>query len=461
MSRFDLIVIGAGPGGYVAAIRGAQLGLRVASIEKEKKLGGTCLRIGCIPSKELLESSELYAAARDSFRSRGVELDGARFDLAKIQGNKDKTVDTLARGIDGLYKKHGITRYHGAAHVPAPGRVIVSGDDDEVELLAQHIVLATGSVPAGLAGIEFDGELVVTSTEALAWREVPERMVVIGAGAIGLELGSVWNRLGSKVVVLEFLDRILTGFDREIADEAQKILAAQGLDFHLSTRVTAVQRDGKSAVVETAAGERYPADRVLVSVGRVPATKSLGLTELEVALDRNGRIEIDDRFRTNVAGLYAIGDLVRGPMLAHKAEEEGIACVERIVTGHGHVNYDAIPGIVYTQPEVAMVGRTEEELREAGVPYRQGSFPFVANARARILGHPEGRVKVLAHAETDRVLGVHIVGARAGDVIAEAVTAIEFGASSEDIARTCHAHPTLAEGLKEAALGVDGRSIHI
>jgi dihydrolipoamide dehydrogenase len=460
--RHDLVVIGAGPGGYVAAIRAAQLGLDVACVEKEKALGGTCLRIGCIPSKALLESSELFHETRSTFAAHGIVAKGVELDLAAMMKRKDGIVGDLTRGVAGLLAKNKVTRYEGTGRVAAPGRVVVtSASGEAVELTAKHIVIATGSVSAGLRGVEIDGERVATSTEALSWSAVPEHLVVIGAGAIGLELGSVWRRLGAKVTVLEYLDHILPANDAEIAKEAQRALAKQGLTFRLGAKVTGARADGGGAVVESEGAEPLRCDRVLVSVGRKPNTEGLGLAELGLELDSKGRIPVDAHFRTKIEGVYAIGDVIAGPMLAHKAEDEGVACVERIVTGYGHVNYDAIPNIVYTSPEVAGVGKTEEELAAANVPFRKGSFPFLANGRAKALGHTAGRVKILAHAETDRILGVHIVGPRAGDLIAEAAAAIEFGASAEDLARTCHAHPTLSEAVREAALAVGGRAIHI
>jgi dihydrolipoamide dehydrogenase len=462
MTRHDLLVIGAGPGGYVAAIRAAQLGLEVACVEKVAALGGTCLRIGCIPSKALLESSELYHEASGPFARHGIVVEALKLDLAAMLKRKDDVVSQLTRGVDGLFKKNKVRRYLGHARFLEPGKVEVLGEDGASETVeAKHVVIATGSVSATLRGVEVDGDRIGTSTEALSWPAVPKHLVVIGAGAIGLELGSVWRRLGAQVTVLEYLDRILPGSDGEIAAEMKKHLEKQGLKFRLSTRVTAARRDGDGAVVECEGSEPSRCDRVLVSVGRKPNTENLGLDRIGLALDEKGRIPVDDHFQTAVEGVYAIGDVIRGPMLAHKAEDEGVACVERIATGWGHVNYDAIPNIVYTSPEVAGVGKTEEELKSAGIPYRKGAFPYLANGRAKALGHTEGRVKILAHAETDRILGVHVVGVRAGDLIAEAAVAIEFGASSEDLARTCHAHPTLSEAMREAALAVANRSIHV
>ncbi|MDQ2643620.1 MAG: dihydrolipoyl dehydrogenase [Myxococcota bacterium] len=458
--QHDLIVIGAGPGGYVAAIRAAQLGLNVACIEKEPALGGTCLRVGCIPSKALLESSERYHETKHGLEDFGVRVQGVELDLARMLKKKDSVVSALTGGVGYLFKKHHVTRYAGHGRIVGKGRVQVEGEKPE-ELSAPHILIATGSKPAALRGVTFDGDRIGASTEGLSFPEVPGHLVVIGAGYIGLELGSVWNRLGSKVTVVEYLDRILPGMDSEIAEEAEKIFEKQGLEIRLDTGVTGARVEGNQVVVELGSKDPLRCDRLLVAVGRVPLTDNLGLESVGIELDPRGRIPIDDAFRTYVPGIYAIGDVVRGPMLAHKASEEGVACVEQIVTGYGHVNYDAIPGIVYTHPEVASVGKTEDELVEKKIPYKKGVFPFSANGRARALGDIQGRVKMLAHAETDRLLGVHIIGPRAGDLIAEAAVALEFGASAEDIARSTHAHPTLAEALKEAALGVADRAIHI
>ena len=460
MKKHDLIVIGGGPGGYVAAIRAAQLGLDVACIESEEALGGTCVRVGCIPSKALLEASERYHEAGHSLADFGIKVSGVELDLQRMLARKTKVVDALTGGVAFLFKKNKVTRYLGHGRIVGHGRVNVEGAAPE-ELQAKHVLIATGSSVAPLRGVEFDGDRVGTSTEALSYPEVPKHLVVIGAGYIGLELGSVWNRLGAKVTVLEYLERILPGMDSDIAEEAERIFTRQGIEFRLGSKVTAAKREGDTARVSIEGQPDIVCDRVLVSVGRVPNTTGLGLDTVGIELDPRGRVPIDDHFRTYVAGFYAIGDVVRGPMLAHKAEEEGIACVEHIVTGYGHVNYDAIPGVVYTHPEIASVGKTEDELKAQNVPYRKGVFPFVANGRARALGATEGRVKILAHETTDRVLGVHIIGAHAGDLIAEAVAAIEFGATSEDIARTSHAHPTLSEIVKEAAFAVAGRAIHV
>ncbi len=457
--KHDLVVIGAGPGGYVAAIRAAQLGLDAACVEKEAALGGTCLRVGCIPSKALLESSERYEEAARGLAEHGVLAGRVELDLAAMLRRKERIVAELCDGVAGLFKKNKVTRYRGRARLDGRGRVVVEGQDEAV-LAARHVVIATGSTAADLPGVQLDGERIGDSTAALSYAEVPRRLIVIGAGYIGLELGSVWRRLGSEVTVVEFLDRILPGMDAEIAREALKLLKRQGIEFRLKARVRGARVAGAEAVVEVEGGEPLRADRVLVAVGRRPSTQGLGLESAGIELDEHGRIPVDDRFATAAPDVYAIGDVIRGPMLAHKAEEEGVACVEGIVTGHGHVDYDAIPGVVYTEPEIAAVGRTEEELKSAGRRFRKGVFHFRANSRARALGRIDGRVKILADAATDRVLGVHVIGPRAGDLIAEAAVAMAFGASSEDIARACHAHPTLAEAVKEAALAVDGRAIH-
>lgn len=459
MPEHDLIVIGAGPGGYVAAIRAAQLGKNVACVEMEKQLGGTCLRVGCIHSKALLESSHLYEAASD-LAERGVVVDKVQLDLAAMMKHKSRVVQTLCGGIEALFKKNKVTRYVGRARLDGPGKVIVEGTGKTEELAAKHILIATGSTPATLPGIELDGERVVSSTEALSFGEVPGHLVVIGAGYIGLEMGTVWRRLGSEVTVLEYLDRILPGMDGETAADALKIFKKQGLNFQLGCKVTGVKVTKKHCEVSIEGKDAIKCDRVLVAVGRKPNTEGLGLETCEIQPNPRGFIPVGTHFETTAEGVFAIGDVIGGAMLAHKAEEEGIACVEQLYAGWGHVNYDTIPGVVYTEPEVATVGKTEEALQEAGVAYRKGVFPFLANGRARASGTVDGRVKMLADKQTDRVLGVHIIGPHAGELIAECATAMEFGASSEDIARCCHAHPTLAEAVKEAALAVDGRAIH-
>ena len=410
MPKHDVVVIGAGPGGYVAAIRAAQLGFNVACVDKNEQLGGTCLRVGCIPSKALLESSEKYHEL-ESLKKHGIEVSKVKLDLAAMMARKDAVVKANTDGINFLFKKNKITRYQGTGEIVAQGKVVVHGDTD-TELEATHIIIATGSSVSSLKGIELDHQIIGTSTEALRYEKVPEHLIVIGAGVIGLELGSVWKRLGAKVTVLEYLPRILPGMDDEIAKEAQKIFSKQGLEFKLGAKVTSAKVKGKKAIVEVEGQEALEADRVLVAVGRKPNTEGLGLEHVAVNLDERGRIVIDDHFKTNIPGIYAIGDVVRGAMLAHKAEEEGIACVEMIKTGHGHIDYNTIPGVVYTEPEIASVGKTEEELKAAGVEYRKGIFPYMANGRARAIEHTDGKVKILADAKTDRILGVHIIGAR-------------------------------------------------
>lgn len=457
---YDLIVIGGGPGGYVASIRAAQLGLSVACVEKEPVLGGTCLRVGCIPSKALLESSHHYETARRHFADHGIRVGEVEVDLPAMLKRKERIVAGLAAGVNGLLKKNKIARHTGIGRIAGEGKVVVSNLDDETVLRARHVVVATGSRSAPLRGVRLDGDRVGTSTEALSFPEVPEHLIVIGAGIIGLELGSVWLRLGAKVTVLEYLDRILPGTDGEIAIEAKKIFEKQGFEFRLGAKVTSAEAKDCSCVVEAEDMAPMDCDRVLLAVGRVPNTAGLGLENVGIELDERGRIPVDALFRTSARGVYAIGDVVPGPMLAHKAEEDGVACVEGIVTGHGHVDYSLVPGVCYTNPEIGAVGRTEEELLDGGVDYRKGVFHFRANGRAHSMGQSDGRVKVLADAKTDRVLGVHIIGPHAGDLIAEAAAGMAFGASSEDLARLCHAHPTLAEVLKEAALAVDGRAIH-
>ena len=459
MKSFDLVVIGAGPGGYVAAIRAAQLGLSVACIEKERPLGGTCLRVGCIPSKALLESSEMFERAGHEFRDRGVVASGLQLDLDKMLEHKNQTVKTLTGGIDALFKKNKVTRFFGTGTITGAGTVEVQGKDEE-ELSAKHILIATGSVPATIPALDVDDPRVGDSTSALEYDSVPKHLVVVGGGYIGLELGTVWRRLGAKVTVVEFLDRLMPGMDSEIAAAAQKIFEKQGLEFRLSSKVTGLKLNRRTVDVEVNDSDTIRCDRVLVSIGRRPNTAGLGLESVGVEVDQRGFVPVNDHFQTTAQGVYAIGDVIGGAMLAHKAEEEGIACVEQIASGYGHVNYDAVPAVVYTHPEIATVGFTEDALQESGRKYNKGTFPFLANGRARAMSDTEGMVKVLADAETDRVLGVHIIGPRAGDLIAEAVAAIEFGASSEDIARVCHAHPTLAEAVKEAALATSKRAIH-
>lgn len=455
----DLVVIGAGPGGYVAAIRAAQLGLNVACVEKDSALGGTCLRIGCIPSKALLESSHLYHMTKHDLSLHGINVEGATFDLAAMLKRKDKIVGELTKGVEFLFKKNKITRYRGTAKFDGPGKIKVEGDSP-AELTAKNVIIASGSKPFILPGIEMDGANIGTSTEALSYDKVPEHLVIIGGGVIGLELGSVWKRLGARVTVLEYLDRLMAGFDSEIAADAKKVFEKQGMEIRLKTRVTGAKFDGMQCVVTCEGAEPIVCDKVLVCVGRVPWTDELNLESIGLELDSKKRVPVDEHLRTKVDGVFAIGDCIIGPMLAHKAEEEGVAVAEYIVKGYGHVNYDAIPSVVYTEPEIASVGKSEDDLKAAGVEYKKGQFPFSINGRAKALAQTDGYVKILADAKTDRVLGIHIIGPRAGDLIAEAATAIEFGASAEDIARTSHAHPTLAEVIKEAAFAVDGRAIH-
>ncbi len=466
-SNYDLVVIGGGPGGYVAAIRAAQLGLRVACVEMRGTLGGTCLNVGCIPSKSLLHASEAFDNAANHLEKIGVKTKGVTLDLKAMMAAKDTTVGELTQGIEYLFKKNSIDYVSGRGRITGPNSVAVSdGKDGEQTLDAKNILIATGSEPASLPGIDIDEKQIVSSTGALSLGKVPKHLVVIGAGVIGLELGSVWRRLGAEVTVIEFLDRITPEMDGEVAKTLGRILKKQGLKIKLSTKVTAAVA-GKSGVTLTAESlkkgktEEIEADVVLLSVGRKPYTEGLGLEEAGVKLDNHGRVVTDDNFRTNVPSICAIGDVIAGPMLAHKAEEEGVACAEIIAGQSGHVNYGVIPGVIYTHPEVAAVGATEEQLKDEGVDYTVGKFPFAANARAKIASGGEGFVKILADSTTDRVLGVHIVGADAGNMIGEAVLAMEYGASAEDIARTCHAHPTEMEALKEAALDVDERALHI
>jgi dihydrolipoamide dehydrogenase len=461
MQEHDLIVIGAGPGGYIAAIRAAQLGMNVACIDENEQLGGTCLRVGCIPSKALLESSELYYQARHSLAAHGVQVKSVGLDLAVMLRRKEQIVESLTRGVKSLLKKNHITHYQGRGRLDGPRRVVVTNNSHTTELTAPHVLIATGSRSASLRGVELDGQRVVTSTEALSFSEVPKHLVVIGGGYIGLEMSSVWSRLGAKVTVLEALDRILTGIDAEIASKTHKLLEKQGLEIRLKSRVKSAKAKGKTVRVELEEGPPIDCDRLLLAVGRVANTDDLGLDTVGVATDRRGVIQVDENYATSAKGVYAIGDCVPGPMLAHKASEEGVACVEKIAGRHAHVNYDAIPAVVYIHPEVATVGKTEEQLQEAGIEYNKGAFPFLANGRAKTLGETEGLVKILADKKTDRVLGVHILGPRAGDLIHEAAAAMEFGASSEDIVHVCHAHPTLAESVHEAALAVSGRTLNL
>src|SRR5690349_980306 len=463
---YDLIVIGTGPGGYVCAIRAAQLGLKTAVVEKRATYGGTCLNVGCIPSKALLHASERFEEAGHSFGTMGIKVGSPAVDLAAMMKFKDAGVEGNVKGVDFLLKKNKIEAVHGTGRIVAPGRIEVKGNGSAQTLTTRNIVIATGSDVARLKGIDIDEQRIVSSDAAIALPKVPERLLVIGAGVIGLELGSVWRRLGAQVTVVEFLDRILPGIDLEVAKQFQRILQKQGITFRLASKVTGVDGSGPKlkARVEPAAGgaaDTLEADVVLVAVGRVPYTDGLGLADIGVRTDNRGRVIVDDRYQTNVPGIYAIGDVIAGPMLAHKAEDEGVAVAEILAGQAGHVNYEVIPNVVYTSPEIASVGKTEEELKQGGISYKTGKFPFSANSRARINLAPDGFVKILADARTDRVLGVHILGADAGNMIAEAAVAMELGAAAEDIARTCHPHPTLTEAVREAALAVDKRAINM
>ena len=467
MPSYDLIVIGTGPGGYVCAIRAAQLGMKVAVVEKDKTFGGTCLNVGCIPSKAMLHASELFDEAGHAFAKMGIKVGTPTLDLAAMLKFKDEGVDGNVKGVAYLFKKNKIDAHIGVGRIAAPGKVEVKAADGTTTTIeAKAIVIATGSDVARLKGITIDEKRIVSSTGALSLAKVPQRLLVVGAGVIGLELGSVWRRLGAEVTVVEFLDRILPGIDNEVARQFQRILEKQGIVFKLASKVAAIDSSGAvlKASVEPAAGgaaQQIEADVALIAIGRVPYTAGLGLEAIGVKLDNRGRVPVDGRFATAVPGIYAIGDVIAGPMLAHKAEDEGVAVAEIIAGKAGHVNYDVIPNVIYTSPEVASVGKTEEELKAANIAYNVGKFPFTANGRAKANQQTEGFVKILADAKTDRVLGVHIVCSDAGNMIAEAAVAMEFGAAAEDIARTCHAHPTLPEAVKEAALAVDKRAIHM
>jgi dihydrolipoamide dehydrogenase len=467
MSSYDLIIIGTGPGGYVCAIRAAQLGMKVAVVEKEKTFGGTCLNVGCIPSKAMLHASELFDQAGHAFGKMGIKVGTPALDLAAMLRFKDEGVDGNVKGVAFLFRKNKIEAHSGIGRIAAPGKVEVKPTRGSSSVLeAKAIVIATGSDVARLKGIVIDEKRIVSSTGALLLEKVPRHLLVVGAGVIGLELGSVWRRLGAQVTVVEFLDRILPGVDTEVARQFQRILEKQGIGFKLASKVAAIDSSGSvlKAQVEPAAGGTalgIEADVALIAIGRVPYTEGLGVDAIGLKLDNRGRIPVDERFATSVPGIYAIGDVIAGPMLAHKAEDEGVAVAEIIAGKAGHVNYDVIPNVIYTSPEVASVGKTEEELKAANVAYNVGKFPFTANGRAKANQQTDGFVKILADAKTDRVLGVHIVGSDAGNMIAEAAIAMEFGAAAEDIARTCHAHPTLPEAVKEAALAVDKRAIHM
>ena len=463
--KFDLIVIGGGPGGYVCAIRGAQLGLKTACVESRGTLGGTCLNVGCIPSKSLLNSSDLYHKATNQFNNIGIETNNVKLNLSKMMSNKSKSVQVLTKGVEFLFKKNKVTYIKGKAVIFSKNNIVVHNNDVRKTFEAKNIVVATGSTPTSLPGVNIDEKNIISSTGALSLEKVPKDIVIIGGGYIGLEMGSVWKRLGSEVTVVEFLDHITPGMDKEISREFQKILSKQGIKFKLNNKVTSVKSLNGKSIVEFISNkdkkkEKIECEKVLVSVGRKPYTEGLNLSKIGVKKDPKGRVEVNSNFQTSVSNIYAIGDVIKGPMLAHKAEEEGIAVAEILAGKSGHVNYDVIPGVIYTSPEVATVGKTEEQLRELNLDYKVGKFPFIANSRAKVNNETEGFVKILADSNTDKVLGVHIIGPHSGDMIAEMAIAMEFGASSEDIARTCHAHPTHTEAIKEAALAVEKRPIH-
>ena len=461
--KFDVTVIGGGPGGYVCAIRLSQLGFKTACIESRGSLGGTCLNVGCIPSKSLLNLSENFHKAKN-FSKIGIEVGEVKLNLSKMMENKEKAVSALTKGIEFLFKKNKVTYFKGKGSFKSVNEISVFSDNKEVIIQTNKTIISSGSEPISIPGMEFDEEKIISSTGALSLSKLPKKMVIVGGGYIGLEMGSVWSRLGTEVEVIEFLDHITPGMDREISDEFMKILKKQGIKFNLNTKVEKIEKTQNGVILETNDKEnkknRFEADVALLSVGRKPNTNGLNLEKIGVEIDKKGRIIVDKNFETNIKKIYAIGDVIDGPMLAHKAEEEGIAVAELIAGQSGHVNYDIIPGVIYTSPEVAYVGKTEEELKKNNNNYKVGKFPFIANSRAKAIGEAEGFVKILADTKTDKVLGVHIIGLHAGEMIAEMSIAMEFGASSEDIARTCHAHPTFSEAIKEAALSVEKRQIH-
>ena len=465
-NNFDLVVIGGGPGGYVCAIRAAQLGLKTACVESRGALGGTCLNVGCIPSKSLLNLSENYYKAKKDFNNQGIEISDIKLNISKMMSNKEKSVQVLTKGVEFLLKKNKVTYFKGKGVIFSKNDIVVYGNENKrTNIKVKNIVIATGSSPTSLPGIEIDEKNIVSSTGALSFSEVPKDLIVIGGGYIGLEMGSVWSRLGSNVTVVEYLDFITPGMDREVSNEFQKILTKQGIKFKLNNKVTSVTNIKNKVVVDytnntTATRERKECDKVLVSVGRKPYTEGLNLSKIGIKKDDKGRIEVNEKLQTSLKNIYAIGDVIKGPMLAHKAEEEGIAVAEIIAGQAGHVNYDVIPGVIYTSPEVATVGKTEEQLKNENKSYKIGKFPFLANSRAKVNNETDGFVKILADSKTDKILGVHIIGPHSGDMIAEMALAMEFGASAEDVARTCHAHPTHTEAIKEAALAVDKRPIH-
>ena len=463
-NKFDVIIIGGGPGGYVCAIRAAQLGLRTACVESRGTLGGTCLNVGCIPSKSLLNLSENYHKAKKDFTNQGIEISNINLNIDKMMSNKNKSVQVLTKGVEFLFKKNKVTYLKGKGVIFSKNDVVVYENKEKKSYKAENIVIATGSASTSLPGIDIDEKNIVSSTGALSFSKVPKELIVIGGGYIGLEMGSVWSRLGSKVTVVEYLNYITPGMDREISNEFQKILTKQGVNFKLNSKVISVKNSGEKVTVNFVNNESkkeisLECDKVLVSVGRKPYTEGLNLSKIGIKKDTKGRIEINNKFQTSVNNIYAIGDVIQGPMLAHKAEEEGIAVAEILAGQAGHVNYNVIPGVIYTSPEVATVGKTEEQLKEDKVDYKIGKFPFLANSRAKVNNETDGFVKILAHSKTDKILGVHIIGPHCGDMIAEMALAMEFGASAEDVARTCHAHPTHTEAVKEAALAVDKRPI--
>jgi len=465
MDSFDLVVIGGGPGGYVCAIRASQLGLKTACIESRGTLGGTCLNVGCIPSKSLLNLSENFHKAKKDFNHQGIEIEGIKLNIEKMMSNKNKSVQVLTKGVEFLFKKNKVTYIKGKGVLFSKNDIVVYENNNKTKYKAKNIVIATGSSVASLPGIEIDEKNIISSTGALSLKKVPKKLAVIGGGYIGLEMGSVWSRLGSEVTVIEYLDHITPGMDREISDEFKKILSKQGINFKMSSKVNNVQSTSSGVSInytdlKNSKDETIEFDKVLVSVGRKPYTEGLNLSKIGVKKDNKGRIEVDAKLQTSVKNIFAIGDVIKGPMLAHKAEEEGIAVAEILAGQAGHVNYDVIPGVIYTSPEVASVGKTEEQLKNENQSYKVGKFPFLANSRAKVNNETEGFVKILADSKTDKVLGVHIIGPHCGDMIAEMALAMEFGASAEDIARTCHAHPTHTEAIKEAALAVDKRPIH-
>ncbi len=465
MDTFDLVIIGGGPGGYVCAIRAAQLGLKTACVESRGALGGTCLNVGCIPSKSLLNLSENFLKAKKDFNQQGIEIEGIKLNIEKMMSNKNKSVQVLTKGVEFLFKKNKVTYLKGKGVLFSKSDITVYEENKKTNYKTKNIVIATGSEVTSLPGIEIDEKNIISSTGALSLKKVPDKLAVIGGGYIGLEMGSVWSRLGSEVTVIEYLDFITPGMDKEISNEFKKILMKQGIKFKMGSKVNSVKKNGSKVIinytdVKNSKNESLEVDKVLVSVGRKPYTEGLNLEKVGVKKDDKGRIEVNEKLQTSIKNIYAIGDVIKGPMLAHKAEEEGIAVAEILAGQAGHVNYDVIPGVIYTSPEVATVGKTEEQLKEENKSYKVGKFPFLANSRAKVNNETEGFVKILADSKSDKVLGVHIIGPHCGDMIAEMALAMEFGASAEDIARTCHAHPTHTEAIKEAALAVDKRPIH-